>query len=84
MTYLFWSFAIVWIALFAYVRVLLRRTHALEQEMRRLAAGAPQALEDRASTPDSGARPADPRPVRRDAPTPPHEDLRPAGRPLRP
>src|SRR5579864_9712559 len=36
MTYLFWSFAIVWIALYVYVRVLMRRTRVLEDEVRRL------------------------------------------------
>ena len=41
MTYLFWSFAIVWIALFIYVRALMRRTRALEDEVRRLGGGAP-------------------------------------------
>jgi CcmD family protein len=40
MTYLFWSFAIVWIVLFAYVRALMRRTRALEDEVRRLGGGA--------------------------------------------
>jgi CcmD family protein len=39
MSYLFWSFAIVWIALFVYVRVLMRRTRALEDEVRRLGGG---------------------------------------------
>ncbi len=36
MTYLFWSFAIVWIGLFLYVRALMRRARALEDEVRRL------------------------------------------------
>ncbi len=40
MTYLFWSFAVVWIALFIYVRALMRRAHALEDEVRRLGGGA--------------------------------------------
>lgn len=35
MTYLFWSFAIAWVALFFYVRALVRRTRALEDEVRR-------------------------------------------------
>ena len=34
MTYLFWSFAVVWIGLFAYVRLLMRRTRALEEDVR--------------------------------------------------
>ena len=41
MTYLFWSFAVVWVALFVYVRALVRRTRALEEELRRLSGGAP-------------------------------------------
>lgn len=40
MTYLFWAYAIVWIALFVYVRALMRRTRALEDEVRRLEGGA--------------------------------------------
>ncbi len=40
MTYLFWSYAIVWIALFVYVRALMRRTRTLEDEVRRLGGGA--------------------------------------------
>jgi CcmD family protein len=36
MTYLFWSFAIVWVGLFLYVRALMRRARALEDEVRRL------------------------------------------------
>lgn len=36
MTYLFWSFAIVWIGLFLYVRALMRRARTLEDEVRRL------------------------------------------------
>jgi CcmD family protein len=41
MTYLFWSFAVVWIGLFAYVRLLMRRTRALEEDVRRLGGRAP-------------------------------------------
>ena len=41
MSYLFWSFAVVWIALFIYLRALTRRTRALEDELRRLGGGAP-------------------------------------------
>ncbi|HEV2439096.1 MAG TPA: CcmD family protein [bacterium] len=40
MTYLFWSFAIVWLGLFLYVRALMRRVRALEDEVRRLGGGA--------------------------------------------
>ncbi|HLY23846.1 MAG TPA: CcmD family protein [bacterium] len=40
MTYLFWSFAVVWIGLFLYVRALMRRARALEDEVRRLGGGA--------------------------------------------
>jgi CcmD family protein len=68
MTYLFWSFAVVWIALFAYVRALTRRTRALEEEVHRLAGG----LADPSTSHDLEHRPAtageDLRPVRRDAP----------------
>lgn len=39
MTYLFWAFAIVWIGLFLYIRVLVRRTRALEDELHRLGGG---------------------------------------------
>jgi len=39
MMYLFWSFAIVWIALFVYFRGLMRRMRALEDEVRRLDGG---------------------------------------------
>src|SRR5579859_4721609 len=39
-TYLFWSFAIVWIGLFLYVRALMRRARALEDEVRRLSGSA--------------------------------------------
>lgn len=41
MTYLFWSFAVVWIGLFVYIRMLMRRTRALEEDVRRLADRAP-------------------------------------------
>jgi CcmD family protein len=64
MTYLFWSFAVVWIGLFAYMRVLMRRTSALEQEMRRLVAGISDASRTAQRTEDRSA------PVRRDAPSP--------------
>jgi CcmD family protein len=40
MTYLFWAFAVVWIGLFLYVRALMRRARALEDEVRRLGGGA--------------------------------------------
>ncbi len=40
MTYLFWAFAVVWIGLFLYLRALLRRARALEDEVRRLGGGA--------------------------------------------
>jgi CcmD family protein len=40
MTYLFWAFAVVWIGLFVYVRALMRRARALEDEVRRLGGGA--------------------------------------------
>lgn len=40
MTYLFWSFALVWAALFVYVRALIRRARALEDEVKRLGGGA--------------------------------------------
>lgn len=49
MTYLFWSFAIVWIALFLYIRALLRRTELLEDEVRRLGGG-------RETAPGAGGR----------------------------
>jgi CcmD family protein len=35
-TYLFWAFAAVWIGLFAYVYLLIRRTDALWREVRAL------------------------------------------------
>jgi CcmD family protein len=70
MTYLFWSFAVVWIALFAYVRALMRRTRALEDEVRRLADGVSQAprtaqLREDGFTP---VRPDVPAPAGREAP----------------
>jgi CcmD family protein len=71
MTYLFWSFAIVWIALFAYVRALLRRTRALEEEVGRLAGGLPDAPST-AHTMEE--RPA---PVRQDASSPVSRAVRP-------
>jgi CcmD family protein len=40
-TYLFWSFAIVWIGLFIYLRMLMRRARALEDEVRRLGERSP-------------------------------------------
>lgn len=39
MTYLFWSFVVVWVALFIYVRALARRARALEDEVKRLGGG---------------------------------------------
>ncbi len=38
MTYLFWAFAVVWIALFVYVYGLSRRSRRLEREVDELAA----------------------------------------------
>jgi CcmD family protein len=77
MTYLFWSFAVVWIALFAYVRLLMRRTRALEDEVRRLSGDlqpdtprTAQPAEDRQASLGAGSQPADPRPVRREATSP--------------
>jgi CcmD family protein len=75
MMYLFWSFAVVWIALFAYVRGLMRRTHALEDEVHRLAHGladarTPQEMKDPPAPAGAGPGPADLRPARRDAPSP--------------
>jgi CcmD family protein len=35
MNYLFWAYAVVWIGLFVYLRMLLRRTRALEEDLRR-------------------------------------------------
>jgi CcmD family protein len=64
MTYLFWSFAVVWVALFAYVRALMRRTHALEGEVRQLAGGVAAAS---ATAHRTEERPA---PVRHEAPSP--------------
>lgn len=69
MTYLFWSFAVVWIALFAYVHALMRRTRALEEEVRRLEGEVPDATR---TTPPLEDRPAPP------------GGLRPVGRALRP
>jgi CcmD family protein len=64
MTYLFWSFAVVWIGLFAYVRALMRRTSALEQEVRRLAGEVSDASRTGQHTEDRAAR------VHRDVPLP--------------
>lgn len=64
MTYLFWSFAVVWIGLFAYMRALMRRTGALEQEMRRLAGEVSDAPRAGQHTEEG------PGPVRRDVPSP--------------
>jgi CcmD family protein len=64
MTYLFWSFAVVWIALFAYVRALVRRTRALEDEVRRLADGVSH-VPRTAQLEEGGFTP-----LRRDAPSP--------------
>jgi CcmD family protein len=63
MTYLFWSFAVVWIGLFAYMRALMRRTSALEQEMRR-PGGVSDAPPTEQDTDDRSA------PVHRDVPSP--------------
>jgi CcmD family protein len=35
-TYLFWAFAAVWIGLFVYLRLIMRRTEALEREVEAL------------------------------------------------
>ncbi|HLW47646.1 MAG TPA: CcmD family protein [bacterium] len=64
MTYLFWSFAVVWIGLCAYIRVLMRRTRMLEEELRRLA-GEPSDAPRTASWMED--RPA---PAGRDTPSP--------------
>lgn len=62
MTYLFWAFAIVWIALFIYLRALMRRTRALEDEVQRLTGGDQDALRAPGQAPSAA-------PVRSDEPS---------------
>ena len=38
MTYLFWAFVAVWVAMFAYLRVLARKSRALAEEIESLRA----------------------------------------------
>jgi CcmD family protein len=85
MTYLFWAFAIVWIALFAYVRALMLRTRVLEEEVRRLAGDVP-AAPAAAHSPEEpsarGRREVPSSPGRRSSPG--EEDSRSVSRAVRP